>query len=207
MMAHHLLKHSIVTFLAARTIRIKAIQLFKINPLVFSLLLSCYEPLQAALTDENLCIFFLSVYQKVCFKEPLNEATIEIYCFYCCLLLSWYSFMHNLCVKLHKCMNISRFNLNSPDVYPLSFQVQEGSVTDADGIMETSQPISSMITGDHFSLFFFSCFFVSLSCFCLSWIMRHLQFGRAKIFPQFCQGFSENINKFAWNNKVLLSQL
>lgn len=121
-MAHHSLNHSIVTFLAVGTIRIKAIQLFKINPLVFSLLLSCWIPTGSSLIYYNLWIFCLSVYQKITFfsKKQIHERknrdllashflceglTPALSLYTSCHLLSWYS--HKVFVKLHICMNIS----------------------------------------------------------------------------------------------------
>lgn len=102
-----------------------------------------------------------------------------------CHLLSWYS--HKVVCKI---TYMHEYIIHQgPDVYSLSFQGQECSVTNADGIMETSQTISSRITDEHTSQLFFSFLFIIVLCFCLSCIMCHLKMGRANIFPDICQDF------------------
>lgn len=138
---------------------------FQNQPIGFLLItLLLWIPSGSTLIDYNLCIFYLSVYQKIRFFfqrntnssnnrdllakrflcEDLTPASSQYFICtlvaFCCLGILLYT---TLCVKLRIYMNISKFYLNSPDVYSLWFQVQERSVTNAEGIMETSQPISS----------------------------------------------------------------
>lgn len=102
-----------------------------------------------------------------------------------CHLLSWYS--HKVVCK------ITYMHEYIIHVYSLSFQGQECSVTNADGIMETSQTISSRITDEHTSQLFF--FFPLHHRVVLLSQLHYVSFenGKSQYLSWYLSGFSEII--------------